>query len=57
MNRVLKKSEASAECKKSLEEALVDKEEVFRKTMMEALEKQLKEIHQCIYLVFGWCVV
>ena len=45
MNRVLKKSEASAECKKSLEEALVDKEEVFRKKMMEALEKQLKEIH------------
>ena len=45
MNRVLKKSEASAECKKLLEEALVDKEEVFRKTMMEALEKQLKEIH------------
>ena len=45
MDRVLKKHEASAECKKSLEEALADKEEVFRKTMMEALEKQLKEIH------------
>lgn len=45
MNRMMKKSEASNECKKLLEEGLADKEEVFRKTMMEALEKQLKEIH------------
>lgn len=40
----LKKMEESAQCKKNLEEALASQDEAFRKTMLEALEKNLKEL-------------
>lgn len=36
--------EESAQCKKNLEEALASQDEAFRKTMLEALEKNLKEL-------------
>ena len=42
--RKLKKMEESAQCKKRLEEALATEDETFRKTMLESLEKSLKEL-------------
>ena len=44
MYRKLKKTEESAQYKKSLEEALATEDETFRKTMLESLEKSLKEL-------------
>lgn len=41
----LKKPEQSADYKKQLEQLLEGKEEEFKKTMLENLQKQLKEIH------------
>ena len=41
---LLKKTEESAQYKKSLEEALATEDETFRKTMLESLEKSLKEL-------------
>lgn len=45
MGRILKNNEKVEECKKQLEEALSDKDEAFKKAMMENLQKQLKEMH------------
>lgn len=45
MNRAMKKSEQSAQYKKQLEELLEGKEEDFKKTMLENLQKQLKDLH------------
>ena len=42
---MLKNNAKVEECKKQLEEALSDKEETFKKAMMENLQKQLKDLH------------
>lgn len=44
-HRMLKRAEKVEECKKQLEESLADKEEPFKKALLENLQKQLKEIH------------
>ena len=45
MNSALKKMEQSAECEKQLEQLLEGKDEEFKKTMLDSLHKQLKELH------------
>ena len=45
MYSALKKADQSAKCEEQLEKLLEGKDEEFKKSLMDSLHKQLKELH------------